>query len=117
MVYEITDENFDDEVRNSPIPCLIEFTAGWCTLCDEMVPVFESLSEKYAGRVKFCIVNTDKQKQLRIRFGVASFPYIVLIRDGFQAPLFDELVSEKRLTERLDFALENDDIPTARPLR
>ena len=117
MVYEITDENFDEEVKNSEIPCLIEFTAGLCTMCDEMIPVFEALSEKYDGRVKFCIVNTDQQKQLRIKFAVAAYPYIVLVRDGMQAPLFDELVGEERLAERLDFVLDGGDIPTARPLR
>ena len=60
MVYEITDENFEAEVVNSDIPCVIEFTAGWCTLCDEMTPVFEELSASYEGTVKFCLVNTDK---------------------------------------------------------
>ena len=116
MVYEITDENFDVEVASCDKPCVIEFTAGWCTMCDEMVPVFEELSEQYGNDVKFCIANTDEQKKLRIKFAVAAFPYIVLVADGMKTPLFDELVSAERLKERIDFVLSGGKAPTTRAL-
>ena len=116
MVHEITDENFEAEVVAAGKPCVIEFTAGWCTMCDEMVPVFEELGDRYGDEVKFCIVNTDSQKGLRIKFAVAAFPYIVLVADGMKTPLFDELVSAERLKERIDFVLDGGPAPTTRPL-
>ena len=116
MVQEITDENFDEEVVASPVPCIIEFTAGWCTFCDEMVPVFEQLSETFGDDVKFCIVNTDENKKLRIKFAVAAYPYIVYVANGMKTPLFDELVSADRLEERIRFVLEGGTAPTTRPL-
>ncbi len=116
MVHEITDETFEAEVASSPIPCIIEFTAGWCTMCDEMIPVFEELSEQYGSDVKFCIVNTDEQKKLRIKFAVAAYPYIVYVHDGMKTPLFDEFVSGARLKERIDFVLNGGNAPTTRPL-
>ena len=116
MVHEITDESFQAEVAESDTPCIIEFTAGFCTFCDEMIPVFETLSEEFDGRVKFCIVNTDENKQLRIKFVVAAYPYIVYVHDGMQTPLFDELVTEERLRERIQFMLDGNEAPTTRPL-
>ena len=116
MVHEITDESFDAEVANCSKPCVIEFTAGWCTMCDEMVPVFEELSDQYGDEVKFCIVNTDEQKKLRIKFAVAAYPYIVLVDNGMKTPLFDELVSAERLKERIDFVRGGGVAPTTRPL-
>ena len=107
MVYEITDESFEAEVANCDKPCVIEFTAGWCTMCDEMVPTFEELAEQYGDEVKFCIVNTDEQKKLRIKFAVAAYPYIVLVA---------ELVTAERLKERIDFVLNGGKAPTTRPL-
>ena len=59
MVYEITDANFEEEVVDSIIPCVILFTAGWCSLCPEMESRIESLANKM-DEVKFCVVNTDK---------------------------------------------------------
>lgn len=116
MVIEITNDNFEQEILQSDIPCLVEFTAGWCTFCDEMVPTLEALSDTFEGKVKFCIVNTDQEKALRIKFAVAAFPYIVWVADGMQAPLFDEIVTEERLEERIRFMLDGGAAPTARPL-
>lgn len=116
MVHEITDETFDREVAESDVPCVILFTAGWCTMCDDMVPVFEELSETYGDKVKFCVVNTDLQKGLRIKFAVAAYPYIVYVAESKKSPLFDELVSAKRLSERIDFLLEGNIAPTTMPL-
>lgn len=116
MVHEITNENFQDEVVASDVPCVIEFTAGWCTFCDEMVPTMELLSEKFAGSVKFCVVNIDEQKSLRIKFAVAAVPYIVLVDGGMKTPLFDEIVTVDRLEERIRFVLDGGHAPTTRPL-
>lgn len=116
MVYEITDENFEQEVVNSAVPCVIEFTAGWCTWCDAMVPTFEELSEKFGDSLKFCLVNTDEQKGLRIKFAVAAFPYIVYVANGMKTPLFDEFVTADKLEERIRFVLEGGNAPTTRPL-
>lgn len=116
MIYEITDDNFEAEVAESSVPCVIEFTAGWCTMCDEMVPTFEELAESYGDDVKFCIVNTDEQRGLRIKFAVAAYPFIVLVAGGMKTPLFDELVTAERLRERIDFVLGGGKAPTTRPL-
>ena len=116
MVHEITDANFEEEVANSPVPCVVEFSASWCPPCKEMVPRLEALSEKFGEDVKFCLVDTDVQKKLRIKFAVAAVPYIVLVADGKKTPLFDELVTVERLEERIRFVLEGGDAPTTRPL-
>ena len=116
MIYEITDETFEEEVANSAIPCVIDFTAGWCTFCDAMAPTFEQLAETFGDTVKFCLVNIDEQKKLRIKFAVAAVPYIVLVANGMQTPLFDELVTAERLEERIRFVLDGGDAPTTRPL-
>lgn len=117
MLYEITDENFQAEVADSEVPCVIEFTGCWCTLCHKMIPALEELSEEYGETVKFCTVDTDKQKQLRIKFAVAALPYVVYIADGMRTPLFDELVSKDRLKERIDFMLGGATMPTTQPVR
>ena len=116
MLHTVTDENFEKEVAQSDVPCLIEFTAGWCTVCKLMEPTLEKLSEKLSGEVKFCTVDTDVEKKLRIRFAVAVLPYIVLVADGMQTPLFDELVTAERLEERIRFVLDGGTAPTTRPL-
>lgn len=116
MIHQITDENFNEEVAQSPVPCVLEFTAGWCDMCDAMVPAFETLAETFGEEVKFCLVNIDEQKGLRIKFAVAALPYIVLVADGMKTPLFDEIVTAERLEERIRFVLDGGHAPTTMPL-
>ncbi len=116
MLHEVTDDAFQAEVVESDVPCVIEFTAGWCTMCDSMAPAFEELSEQYGGKLKFCIVNIEQSKRLYVRFAVAAVPYIVLVHDGKQTPLFDELVGVDLLRERIDYVLGGNPAPTTRPL-
>ncbi len=116
MLFEVTDENFAEEVAASPLPCVILFTAGWCTYCDEMVPAMEALSESFEGRVKFCLVNVDEQRGLRIKFAVASLPYVVYVHDGMKTPLFDAITNERRLEERINHMLAGKDAPGTMPL-
>ena len=116
VIYEITDESFNAEVASSPVPCVIEFTGSWCPLCHKMVPILEQLTEHYGDAVKFCTVNTDTEKALRIKFAAAALPYVVYIADGMKTPLFDEFVTYDRLQERIDFVLNGGQAPTTRPL-
>ncbi len=116
MVYEITDKNFIDEVASSSMPCVVGFTASWCTVCDKMVPILEELSDDMEGVAKFCLVDTDTETKLRITFAVAALPYVVYIHEGMQTPLFDELVPKERLKERIQFMLNDGKGAPTRPL-
>lgn len=116
MVSEITDETFEDEVARSKVPCVILFTAGWCTYCDKLMPVMESLSERFGDRARFCVINIDEQPKLRILFAVAALPYVVYVSDGQKTPLFDEIVTEDRLEERIGYMLDGGTAPTTAPL-
>lgn len=114
---EITEQNFEDEVLNSDIPCVMEFTASWCALCDEMIPRLEHLAERLQDRVKFCTADLERERGLRVKFAVAAVPYIVYVSDGMQTPLFDEVVPEELLEERIRFMLDGGEAPTTRPIR
>lgn len=86
MIHEITDENFETEVMDAGTPCVIEFTSDWCVLCKDMVPAFEKVAEELGDKVKFCSVDTSKQRKLGITFAVGSLPYVVYVANGEMTP-------------------------------
>lgn len=116
MIHEITEENFESEVMGAGIPCVIKFTSDWCVLCKDMVPAFEKVAEELGDEVKFCSVDTGKQRKLGITFAVGSLPYVVYVANGEMTPLFDELVSADRLRERVQFMLDGGEVATTRPV-
>ena len=78
----VTDATFDAEVRNSPIPVVVDFWAEWCGPCKMIGPALEELSAEYAGRVKIVKVNVDDNPPSPAQLGVRGIPALFLFKDG-----------------------------------
>lgn len=78
----LTNENFDEVIENSAIPCLVDFWAEWCGPCRMLGPVIDELAEDYDGEVKVCKVNIDEQSELAMRFKVMTIPTVLLFKNG-----------------------------------
>ena len=53
-VVEVTDESFDQEVRQQDNYCVVDFYATWCPHCRAFRPTLEQVAGDYSGPVKFC---------------------------------------------------------------
>ena len=117
MVNEVTDLTFRQEVAENAKPCVILFTAGWCTWCEEMLARVGEVSEAMGDEVDFFTADSDKQKGMRIEFAVGALPYMVMVRDGMKLPLFDQIVRADQLEERIRYILDGGKPPLAVPLK
>ncbi len=78
----ITEQNFEEEVLNAPIPGMVDFWASWCGPCRMVAPIVAQIAQEQEGIVKVGKVNVDEQPRLAQRYGVSSIPTIVVFRDG-----------------------------------
>ncbi len=78
----VTDATFDEEVRNSDIPVVVDFWAEWCGPCKQIGPALEELSEQYEGKVKVAKINVDHDQAVAAQLGVRGIPALFLFKDG-----------------------------------
>lgn len=81
-IITFNEENFDEEINQTPVPILVDFWASWCAPCRLVAPVLEQLAEEMAGRARVGKVNVDDNGDLANRFGIRSIPTLVVFKQG-----------------------------------
>ncbi|MGY1722602.1 thioredoxin [Blastococcus sp. SYSU DS0533] len=76
------DADFDDVVKKSRIPVLVDVWAPWCGPCRAVAPVVEQLARDRAGRLKVAKVNADTAPGASTRLQVSGIPTLVLVAHG-----------------------------------
>lgn len=67
-------EQFEEELRNSKVPVVVDFYATWCGPCKMIGPVYEGLAKTHEGKVKFLKVNVDEVRSLLDKYNVKAMP-------------------------------------------
>ncbi len=81
-VHVLSAEDFDETVRASPVPVLVDFWAPWCGPCRMVAPELDKLAKKRAGEVLVLKVNTDDVGALAGRFGIQGIPTFIRFDGG-----------------------------------
>ncbi|GAA4733301.1 thioredoxin [Flavisolibacter ginsenosidimutans] len=61
------------------LPAVVDFYADWCGPCKAVAPVLEELSNEYHDKLLIYKIDTDKEQDLSMLFGIQSIPTILFI--------------------------------------
>ncbi len=78
----LTEQNFDEEIKGSDLPVLVDFWAEWCGPCKMIAPVLDDIAKDHPGKLRIAKLNIDEQLELSRRFDVMSIPTLILFKDG-----------------------------------
>jgi thioredoxin 1 len=77
-----TDQNWETDVLQSPVPVLVDFWAEWCAPCRAFGPTLDAAADLYEGKARMAKLNVDEQGALAERYGVMQIPTLLLIKGG-----------------------------------
>ncbi|HEY8961144.1 MAG TPA: thioredoxin [Luteolibacter sp.] len=82
MALQFTDANFQSEVIDSDKPVLVDFWAEWCGPCKMIGPIIDQLATDLEGQAKVGKVNVDEARELAVKYGVRSIPFLLFFKNG-----------------------------------
>lgn len=80
--------NFQLEVQESPIPVILHLWAEGCGSCDTSAQILDEIAVEMKGRIKVAKLNLSKNPELAAQFGVQFIPVLAFFKGGIVNDFF-----------------------------
>jgi len=94
---EVDKNNFEEEVKKSSLPVVVDIWSDKCGKCKEIVPFLEKLGEEYKGKLKIVKLNHLGNRRFTFQFRFKGLPTFLFFKNGEEVG---------KLTDNLDDSVE-----------
>jgi thioredoxin len=78
----VSQDTFQNEVLESGIPVLVDFTAVWCGPCKMLDPIVKQIASDWTGKIKVVKLDVDDNPELAMQYQVMGVPTLMLFVNG-----------------------------------
>ena len=75
----LTDEDFEKEIKSSGKNSLIQFSATWCNPCQMLKKIISELSDEMSDKLNFFYIDIDSELNTATRFNIRGVPTLILM--------------------------------------
>jgi thioredoxin 1 len=98
----IQDSTFEQEVKESSTPVLVDFWAEWCGPCKMIAPVLEQIAEEKGETLKIAKLDVDANTTTAQSFGVTGIPTLILFKGGEPVERIVGFLPKPQLLRRIE---------------
>ncbi len=102
QIHHVTDDTFESEVLQAPLPVLVDYWAEWCGPCKTIAPILDEVAQEYAGRIKIAKLNIDENEATPPKYGIRGIPTLMLFKNGNLEATKVGALSKSQLTTFID---------------
>lgn len=100
-IIDLTDESFEELVKTSDKPIMVDFWAPWCGPCKAIGPSVEALAAEFGDQMVFAKVNVDDNPLSPSQYGVQAIPTLIFFKGGQVAEQITGMVAKDKLEETI----------------
>lgn len=78
----VSDATFERVTTDTTVPVVVDFYADWCGPCKVMAPLLDDIARRRQGDVLVVKLDTDRNPQTGMRFGIRGIPTLIVFRGG-----------------------------------
>ena len=103
---ELTDQNFEEELKKAKKPVLVDFWMLGCSPCFVLSPILEKLGNYFGEKIILAKVNINETPLASQKYQIKATPTVILFKEGKPVSGFVGLRSEEEIRKWLEEALK-----------
>eukprot|EP00252_Welwitschia_mirabilis_P014960 TRINITY_DN3304_c0_g1_i2.p1 TRINITY_DN3304_c0_g1~~TRINITY_DN3304_c0_g1_i2.p1 ORF type:complete len:171 (-),score=28.79 TRINITY_DN3304_c0_g1_i2:338-850(-) len=97
---------FDEMLKSSEHPVLVDFYATWCGPCQLMVPILEEVGHRLKDKIRVVKIDTEKYPAIASRYSVQALPTFILFKNGQPFDRLEGAIPADQLTQHIEALLK-----------
>jgi thioredoxin 1 len=99
---DVNETEFQQEVLDSSMPVLVDFTAEWCGPCKMLSPIVDEIANQYEGKLRVVKVDADANQQVMQQYGILGLPTLMLFKNGEAVERITGFKTKEKILGKLD---------------